>query len=70
MNYIETPTGLKLVVNTDPDAVGIVELMRAIFQLYVDNVLKNPFVSNAAKIESEIFHSRVDALVKSHPCYT
>jgi len=70
MNYMETPTGLKILLNTDPDAVGIEDLIRLIFQIYVATVLKNPFVDTAEKIQSDIFHARVDALVKQHPCYT
>jgi len=70
MNYMETQTGLKLVLNTDPDAIGIDDLIRAIFQLYVDNVLRNPMIDTSQKIESELFHSRVDQLIRGHPCYT
>lgn len=33
MNYLETPTGLKMVLNTDPSATGIPELMRLIYQV-------------------------------------
>ncbi|KAK6061036.1 Sybindin-like family protein [Cooperia oncophora] len=33
MNYMETPTGLKMVMNTDPSAVGIPELIRSIYQV-------------------------------------
>lgn len=34
MNYIETATGLKMVLNTDPQAVGMPELIRSIYQVY------------------------------------
>lgn len=33
LNYLETPTGLKMVLNTDPNAAGIPELMRSIYQV-------------------------------------
>ncbi|VDN36681.1 unnamed protein product [Cylicostephanus goldi] len=33
MNYMETPTGLKMVMNTDPSAVGIPELIRDIYKV-------------------------------------
>ncbi|VDL67013.1 unnamed protein product, partial [Nippostrongylus brasiliensis] len=47
MNYMETPTGLKMVMNTDPSAVGIPELIRSIyqlFQIYVETVMKNALI--------------------------
>lgn len=70
MNYLETATGLKIVLNTDPDADGITQLLQSIFKIYVDFVLKNPFVNILQKIDSEMFYSRLDDLVKSHHCYT
>ena len=33
MNYLETPTGLKMVLNTDPAASGVAELMKTIYQV-------------------------------------
>uniref|UniRef100_A0A1I7W6Z7 Ovule protein n=1 Tax=Heterorhabditis bacteriophora TaxID=37862 RepID=A0A1I7W6Z7_HETBA len=32
MNYMETSTGLKMVLNTDPGALGIPELLRTMYQ--------------------------------------
>ncbi|KAI1716463.1 sybindin-like family domain-containing protein [Ditylenchus destructor] len=70
MNYMETNTGLKFVLNTDPDADGIPDLLQSIFQIYIETVLKNPFADTSKKIQSEIFHSRVDEAVRAHHCYT
>ncbi|VDM58462.1 unnamed protein product [Angiostrongylus costaricensis] len=50
MNYMEIPTGLKMVMNTDPSAVGIPELLRTVYQVIVDfyyvrsNVYNNLFI--------------------------
>uniref|UniRef100_A0A914ZDK6 Trafficking protein particle complex subunit n=1 Tax=Parascaris univalens TaxID=6257 RepID=A0A914ZDK6_PARUN len=66
MNYLETPTGLKMVLNTDPGATGIPELMRLIYQVYVDTVVKNPLVDCSAEITSELFQSRLNELVEKH----
>lgn len=78
-------------LNTDPDAVAIAELMQAIFGVFVETVLKNPFVdiskrcfelylllslgnhhniSLNLRIDSELFHKRVDELVRAHYCFT
>ncbi|CAK5085476.1 unnamed protein product [Meloidogyne enterolobii] len=70
MNYMETATGLKMVLNADPDAVAIAELMQAIFAMFVETVLKNPFLDTSKQIDSELFHKRLDELVRSHYCFT
>jgi len=70
MNYMETITGLRIILNSDPDSVGISELLRTIYSIFVETVLKNPFVDTTKKIQSELFCSRVDEAVRSHHCYT
>uniref|UniRef100_A0A914CZE1 Trafficking protein particle complex subunit n=1 Tax=Acrobeloides nanus TaxID=290746 RepID=A0A914CZE1_9BILA len=66
MNYMETPTGLKMVVNTDPDAFEIPELLRSLYQVFVETVLKNPLIEISQEITSEMFHSQLDKIVRSH----
>lgn len=70
MNYMETATGIKIAINTDPDADGISQLLQAIYQIYVQTVLKNPFVDTNEKITSKMFHGKIDEIVRSHHCYT
>ncbi|KAL3075748.1 hypothetical protein niasHS_012578 [Heterodera schachtii] len=70
MNYMETATGLKMILNTDPDAVSIPELLQSIFCVFVETVLKNPFVDTSKRIDSELFNKRVDELVRAHFCFT
>ncbi|KAI6205492.1 hypothetical protein M3Y94_00798400 [Aphelenchoides besseyi] len=70
MNYLETGTLLKFVLNTDPDAVGISELLRDIYTTFVETILRNPLVNTTEEISSELFYSRLDEVVKSHHCYT
>ncbi|VDL67226.1 unnamed protein product [Nippostrongylus brasiliensis] len=69
MNYMETPTGLKMVMNTDPSAVGIPELIRSIYQIYVETVMKNALIDTETQISSELFASRVDQIVCGHSSY-
>uniref|UniRef100_A0A914QKV6 Trafficking protein particle complex subunit n=2 Tax=Panagrolaimus TaxID=55784 RepID=A0A914QKV6_9BILA len=66
MNYMETATGLKFVLNSDPDAIGIPELLRTIYSIFVETVVKNPLVTTETTIESQLFHSRLDNAIKSH----
>jgi hypothetical protein len=70
MNYLETNTSLKFVLNTDPDAVGIDDLLHDIYLVYVETVVKNPFLCVEDEVDSELFHSRLDEVVKTHHCYT
>ena len=70
MNYLETGTLLKFILNTDPDAIGINELLREIYTQFVETALHNPAVDLTREIESELFHSRLDELVRNHHCYT
>lgn len=70
MNYMETATALKMVLNTDPDAVGVQQLLQKIYEIYVQTVTKNPLLSADEEIRSELFHARVDEVVKGHMCYT
>lgn len=70
MNYMETATGLKMVLNTDPDAAGIPELLRTVYQVFVETVLKNPLCDTTREVDSSMFQTKVDELIRSHPCYT
>jgi hypothetical protein len=47
-------------LNTDPDAVGIEDLLHDIYAVYVDTVVKNPFLSTEDEVNSELFHGRLD----------
>uniref|UniRef100_A0A7E4VEK0 Trafficking protein particle complex subunit n=1 Tax=Panagrellus redivivus TaxID=6233 RepID=A0A7E4VEK0_PANRE len=69
MNYMETATGLKFVLNSDPDAVGIPELLREIYSIFVATVIKNPLVDIEAPVASSLFHSKVDELIRAHQSF-
>ncbi|VDK33593.1 unnamed protein product [Gongylonema pulchrum] len=38
LNYLEIPSGLKMVLNTDPSAAGIPELLRCIYQVLLSYI--------------------------------
>ncbi|PAV60008.1 hypothetical protein WR25_18054 [Diploscapter pachys] len=69
LTYIDTPTGLRMALNTDPYAAGIPELMKQIYRIYVDTVLRNPLLDTSEKIESELFASRLDQVIIHHSAY-
>ncbi|GMT02960.1 hypothetical protein PENTCL1PPCAC_25134 [Pristionchus entomophagus] len=66
MNYMESPTGLKMVLNTDPNAAGVPDLVRGIYQAYVECITKNCLIDVSREIQSELFTSRVDQVISGH----
>jgi len=71
MNYWESPTGVKFVMNTDLSCLNAKELLRVIYQMiYVEYVVKNPVCPMGEYIHSELFAQKLDELVKSSLIYT
>ncbi|XP_071450879.1 trafficking protein particle complex subunit 1 [Hetaerina americana] len=70
LHYFETPSGLKFVLNTDTNAQNVRELLRDIYrQVYVEYVVKNPVCNLNEPIKSELFKTKLDALVKDSLIY-
>ncbi len=68
LNYFETPSNLKFVMNTDCAVTHPVvrELLKSIYgQVYVEFALKNPMYVPGEPINSELFTSKLDQIVKS-----
>ncbi|KAL7983019.1 hypothetical protein Chor_013625 [Crotalus horridus] len=57
LHYYETPSGLKVVMNTD---LGI----------YVEYVVKNPLCSLNETIQSELFRNKLDSFVRALPFFS
>ncbi|KAJ1529554.1 hypothetical protein ONE63_006326 [Megalurothrips usitatus] len=71
LHYLETPTGLKLVLNTDNAAVNVHELLQQIYsQVYVEYVVKNPLCNLTEPIKSDLFEAQLDACVKQSHIFT
>ncbi|KAF8386735.1 trpp-1 [Pristionchus pacificus] len=64
-----SPTGLKMVLNTDPNANGVPDLVRGIYQAYVECITKNCLIDVSKEIQSDLFSSRVDQVVSAHSSY-
>lgn len=70
LNYFETPSGLKFVLNTDPHSPGVREILQQLYsQIYVEYVVKNPLCKLAQPIESELFKMKLDAYIKQLSIY-
>lgn len=57
-------------MNTDVNALNVKDLMHAIYLLYVEYVVKNPVYTFGNYIQSELFYTKLDELVKASPIYS
>jgi hypothetical protein len=69
LNFMETPAGLKIVLNTDLAAKNVEECLQNIYKLYVDYVVKNPLTQFGEPIENELFVSRLNGYITKLPIY-
>lgn len=68
LNYYETPTGLKFVMNTDVSVTHPIvrDLLQNVnSQIYVDYVSKNPMYELGTPIECELFSAKLDEYVRA-----
>jgi len=68
LNYFETAAGLKFALNTDANVSQHVvrDLLAKIYaQVYVEYAVKSPLYQPGQAIESELFTTKLDELVKS-----
>jgi trafficking protein particle complex subunit 4 len=64
LRSLQTRTGVKFVVTAEPDSVDMDAVLRDIYILYSDAVLKDPFYELDMPIRSDLFSLAVDALVE------
>ncbi|KAJ3640968.1 hypothetical protein Zmor_027500 [Zophobas morio] len=70
LHFLETPSGLKFVLNTDNNAQGVRELLQQIYsQVFVEYVVKNPLAKLSEPIQSELFKTKLDTFIKQSPVY-
>lgn len=64
MQCFQTLTGTKFLLFTEPQQPNIDSLMRKIYELYADFVMKNPFYTVEMPIRCEKFDRGLDGFVK------
>ncbi|CAD0200545.1 unnamed protein product [Chrysodeixis includens] len=70
LHCLETPSGLKFVMNTDNQAQGVRELLKKIYgEIYVKYAVRNPLCGIGEPITSELFKNKLDAFVKQTPIH-
>lgn len=68
LHCLETPSGIKFVVNSDNQAQGIRELLKKIYSdIYVKYVIRNPLCGIGEPINSELFKNKLDLFIKQAP---
>ncbi|KAI8833971.1 Sybindin-like protein [Chytriomyces cf. hyalinus JEL632] len=64
MFCIQTPTGTKFLLITDPIQGNVDAIMRKIYEAYSDFVMKNPFYTPEMPIRAELFDLNLNKIVK------
>lgn len=68
LHCLETPSGIKFVLNTDNQAQGIRDLLKKIYSdIYVKYVVRNPLCVIGEPITSDLFKSKLDVFIKQAP---
>ncbi|XP_059609421.1 trafficking protein particle complex subunit 4 [Phlebotomus argentipes] len=64
LNCFQTLTGVKFILISEPLQAGMEILLKKIYELYADYVLKNPFYSLEMPIRCELFDTNLQALLE------
>ncbi|MBN3306938.1 TPPC1 protein, partial [Amia calva] len=71
LHYYETPTGVKVVMNTDLGVPNCRDILHQIYStLFVELVVRNPLCDPSAPLQSELFSSRLDAFIRALPFFS
>ncbi|GMN44513.1 hypothetical protein TIFTF001_013719 [Ficus carica] len=65
LSFMETPSGLKIILVTHPRTGDLRESLKHIYNLYVEYVVKNPLHSPGTPIRCELFNTSLDQYVRS-----
>ncbi|KAF8101023.1 hypothetical protein N665_0211s0012 [Sinapis alba] len=65
LSFMETPSGIKIILVTHPKTGDLRESLKYIYGLYVEYVVKNPIYSPGSPIKSELFNTALDQYVRS-----
>ncbi|KAI9221994.1 Sybindin-like protein [Blastocladiella britannica] len=61
----QTPTGIKFLLLTDPQQPQVDSLVRRVYDLYADYVMKNPFYTPEMPVRCELFDVHLAKYVKA-----
>lgn len=64
LSFMETPSGIKLILVTHPRTGDLRESLKYIYNLYVEYVVKNPLYTPGTPIKYELFNTTLDQYVR------
>ena len=64
LNCFQTPTGLKIILLTSPRQPQLDYVLKRIYELYADYVMKNPFQTPEMPVRSDKFEGNLGTLIK------
>ncbi|TGZ66455.1 hypothetical protein CRM22_005309 [Opisthorchis felineus] len=65
LHFYESPTMIKIVLNTDNACAPVHEELETVFRIYTKFVSQNPFCASAESVDSQLFTSMLDSYVQS-----
>jgi hypothetical protein len=63
LNSFQTRTGIKFIITAEPGTPDLALVLKDIYILYTECVLKDPFYELEMPIRSDLFIQSVDALI-------
>ncbi|KAM7361431.1 blocked early in transport 5 [Cochliomyia hominivorax] len=70
LHYLETPSGLKFVLNTDVNATNVKELLQQIYsKIWVEYVVRDPLWTPGTPVTSELFQTKLDEFIRQSPIF-
>ncbi|KAF4096176.1 trafficking protein particle complex subunit 1 isoform X2 [Onychostoma macrolepis] len=71
LHYYETPTGIRLVMNTDLGVPNCRDTLQQIYStLYVEYIVKNPLCVLGESLQSDLFNSKLDSFIRALPFFS
>ncbi|CAL5228832.1 g12035 [Coccomyxa viridis] len=67
LHFLESPSGFKIVLNTDANAGDLRDNLSYIYGLYVEYVMKNPLYTPGEPFRCDLFTWQLQQYVKSLP---
>ncbi|XP_051517574.1 trafficking protein particle complex subunit 1-like isoform X1 [Myxocyprinus asiaticus] len=71
LHYYETPTGIKLVMNTDLSVPNCRDTLQQIYStFYVEYIVRNPLCVLGESLQSDVFNTKLDSFIRALPFFS
>ncbi|XP_032834375.1 trafficking protein particle complex subunit 1 isoform X1 [Petromyzon marinus] len=70
LHYYETPSGVRVVLNTDLQVGSLRDILHQIYSTFVvELVVRNPLVNQREVVRSELFKQKLDSFIRGLPFF-